>query len=122
MNSSRWKLSTETLLNLVQTGAIVTGIIFGLRELGELQKSRELDTSLKLVDVMQNEATAIGIMRLVTLPADLPQDEFQRQLGDDFNQVMLLASTFESLGILVYRREASLDLVDEMFGGVVLLA
>lgn len=122
MNSSQWKLSTETLLNLVQTGAIVIGIIFGLRELGELRKSRELDTSLKLVDIVQNEATAIGTMRLMTLPADLSQYEFQRQLGDDLNEVMLLASTFETLGILVYRRDASLELVDEMFGGVVVVA
>ena len=118
----RNRVNSKTLLNLVQTAAIVTGIIFGLRELGELRKSRELDASLKLVDVIQNEAAAIGIMRLMTLPADLPQDEFQRQVGDGLTNVMLLAYTFESLGILVYRREASLDLVDEMFGGVVILA
>ena len=119
MNGSRWKVSTETLLDLVQTAAIVTGIVFGLRELGELQKSRELDTTLKLVDVIQNEATGVGVRRLFTLPANLPEEEFQRQLGDDLDNVMLLAATFESLGIMVYRREASLDLVDEMFGGVV---
>ena len=87
MNGSRWKLSTETLLNLVQTAAIVTGIVFGLRELGELQKSRELDTTLKLVDVIQNEATGVGIRRLFTLPANLPEEEFQRHLGDDIDNV-----------------------------------
>ena len=31
-----WKLSTDTLLNPLRAAAIVTGLIFGLRELGEL--------------------------------------------------------------------------------------
>jgi hypothetical protein len=47
----------------VQTAAILTGIIFGLRELGELRKSRELDATLKLVDVIENESTGMGTRR-----------------------------------------------------------
>jgi hypothetical protein len=122
MNTTGWKPSTETFLNLVQTAAILTGIIFGLRELGELRKSRELDATLKLVDVIENESTGMGTGQLMMLPANLSEEEFERRLGDDLQYVMSLASTYETLGILVYRREVSLDLVDEMFGGVVVTA
>ena len=122
MNSTRWKLSTETLLNLVQTGAIVTGIIFGLRELGELRKSRELDATLKLVDVIESESTGIGTGRLMTLPANLSEEELERRLLGETSYLMSLASTYETLGLLVYRREVGLELVDEMFGGTVVLA
>ena len=55
MNSTRWKLNTGTLLNLFQTAAILTGMLFGLRELGELRRSRELESTLKVVDIAQNE-------------------------------------------------------------------
>ncbi len=122
MNSTQRTLSTETLLNLVQTAAIVTGIIFGLRELGELRKSRELDATLKLVDVIESESTGIGAGQLMMLPANLSEKELERRLGSDGSYLMSLASTYETLGILVYRREVSLDLVDEMFGGVVVTA
>ena len=122
MNPTRWRLSTETLLNLLQTAAILTGIIFGLRELGELRKSRELETTLALVDVFQNENTAIGIRQLSTLPANLPLDEFNRQLGEERDAVWAFGATFETLGILVHRGEVSLELVDEFFGGPAILA
>ena len=59
------KLDTARLRR--RTAPIVTGIIFGLRELGELQKSRQLDATLKLVDLIQNEAAAVAIGRLVEL-------------------------------------------------------
>ena len=120
MGVTRWKPSTETLLNLLQTAAIVTGLIFGLRELGELRKSRELESTLKLVDMMQSEAVSTGVRRLMTLPENYREEEFNRQLGDDLDNAWLVASTFESLGILVHRREVSLDLVDDFFGGIVI--
>ncbi len=122
MNATGWKLSTETLLNLLQTAAIVAGLIFGLRELGELRKSRELASTLTLVDLVQNDALNTGIWRLVALPANLPEAEFNRQLGDDLDEVWSFAMTFESLGILVHRGEVNLDLVDEFFGGMVILS
>nr|MDQ3309816.1 DUF4760 domain-containing protein [Gemmatimonadota bacterium] len=71
---------------------------------------------------VQNDALNTGIRRLVALPANLPEAEFNRQLGDDLDEVWSFAMTFESLGILVHRGEVNLDLVDEFFGGMVILS
>ena len=122
MNSTQRTLSTETLLNLLQTVAILTGMFFGLRELGELRKSRELDATLKLVDIIESESTGIGAGQLMMLPANLSEEDLERRLGDNGGYLMSLASTYETLGILVYRREVNLDLVNEMFGATVVLA
>ena len=121
MDRRRWKLSTETLLNLVQTAAIVTGILFGLRELAELRQSRELEATLRMVDVYQDEANSAALVRLTELPTNLPEEEFNRQVGEDLPPILSLAGMWESLGILVHRGDVSLSLVDEFFGGPIII-
>jgi hypothetical protein len=117
MSSTRWKPSTETLLDLLQTAAILTGIVFGLRELGELRKSRELESTLALVSLAQDESAAVAMRRLISVPANLPGDQFDQHFGSDADKVWMLTGYFECLGILVHRGEISLDLVDEFLGG-----
>jgi hypothetical protein len=121
MHSALRNLSTATLLNLVQTAAIVIGFLFGFRELGELRKSRELDATLKLVDVIESHSVGMGMGQLMTLPANLSAEELEQRLGSD-SYLMSLATTCETLGLLVHRREVNFDAVDELFGGTVVAA
>lgn len=121
MHSALRNLSTTTLLNLVQTAAIVIGFLFGFRELGELRKSRELDATLKLVDVIESHSVGMGMGQLMALPANLSEEELEQRLSSD-SYLMSLATTCETLGLLVHRREVSFDVVDELFGGTVVAA
>ena len=43
-------------------------------------------------------------------------------MGDKMDLVYSLMTTWESLGILVYRGEASLDLVDDFFSGPITIS
>jgi putative heme iron utilization protein len=57
-------------------------------------------------------------MNLVyNLPDELSKEEVENLLGKKFHLVYALMTTWESLGILVFRGEVDLDLVDEFFSG-----
>ena len=122
MPDGRWRPRTESALNLIQSAAIVLGVFFGLQQLSELERSRELAASLELVSLFQNEDVSRGILRLASLPDSTTVEDILALPPEDQDLVLGLAGTWESLGVLVYRGEVSLALADELFGGLVLLS
>ena len=57
---------------------------------------------------------------LDTLPPSLSAEEIEERLGADADRLQILMGTWESLGILVCRREVSLDLVDDFYSGSII--
>ena len=49
------------------------------------------------------------------MPDDLTKEEIEAHAGDDMRLVYALMTTWESLGVLVFRGEVSLSLVDDFF-------
>ena len=56
------------------------------------------------------------------MPDDLSKEEIEAHAGDDMHRVYALTTTWESLGVLVFRRELSLSLVDDFFSGPITIS
>ncbi len=44
------------------------------------------------------------------------------RVGEDFESVLILANTFERIGLLVYRRELPIDLVEDALTGPIIVS
>lgn len=99
--------------------ALTVGLIFGIVQLRQYKARKRWESALALVHSFQTPAFATALELLFRLPEDLSRREVEAWVGDDRTSVMLLISTWESLGILVHRGELGLDLVDDFFSGPV---
>lgn len=102
------------ILNLVSTIAIVCSMVFAGLEVRHAQQQRSRQASLRFMESIVS-ADFVQAMRLVlSMPVGLSRVEFEQRLGEATDALTFFLGTCESLGLLVFRHEIKLDLVDEM--------
>ena len=111
----------NTLLSLVTTLAILSGGIFGAIQLLQLRKQRARESALQMLNSAQTPVFMDAVHILFNISEELSKKEIEGQLGDKMNSILVMFGTFESLGYLVFRHEISLELVDNFFGGAIVL-
>lgn len=110
-------MGTESVLQLVETLAVVFALGFGLLQLRQYRSDRNREAALELLKSFQTPEFAKALHIVYELPDGLNKTEIETSAGEDFHLVYALMTTWESLGILVHRGEMSLDLVDDFFSG-----
>lgn len=113
---------SQFLLNLVSTLAIVGGLLFAGLQVRLAQKQRTRDSAIQLMQSFHTPEFVAGIVALLNLPEGLSKSELEERLGERMNDVLLLMLSFESIGILVQKREVSIELVEDFFTGPIILA
>ena len=74
----------------------------------------------ELVRSFQNPAFASALRRINSLPDGANREKIRELLGPDGEDaVFLIGLTWESIGVLVFRREVTFDLVADFFSGSV---
>jgi len=107
----------ELSLQLVQTVAVVAGIVFGLMQLRQLREQREIQAGVELLHPLQSPEMAETVLLVYGLPDDLPVENLRAHLGDKFGAVVGLLATFESLGPLVARGHVPIDMYAQFYRG-----
>src|SRR6266700_2485190 len=102
-------MDISTLANFINAIAVTAGVIFAAVQIRQYQKRRQRDAMLELVRSFQSPAFTAALRRVLYLPD-----------GDD--AVYLVSLTWESLGVLVFRREVTLYLVDDFFSGPLIIS
>jgi len=115
-------VSFNGLLSLVSTLAIVAAGVFAGMQVRQLNKARARDSALQLAHSFQTPEFVDAVNIVFDLPADLSKDEIESRLGDRLTNVLVMFGTFESLGILIYRREISISLVEDYCDGAIVAA
>lgn len=110
------------IAEIVSAVAVLVGFGFAVSELRRYRRRKARESALALVNSYQTPEFAQAIMLLVDLPQGLSRDKLEERLGNRMGLISLLMTTWESLGILVYRRELGLDLVDDFFSGPIVLS
>lgn len=112
----------NTLANLAEIlGAIVVlgGVAFAVIQIGQFRRQRLEAASVELVRSFQSA----DFNRAFTLLLDLPKASSASELGqrgaDAETQAMILSTTFESIGVLVYNRILPIEIVEQLIGGTV---
>lgn len=111
-------MTLELTLQIVQTIAVVVGVVFGLIQLYQLRVQREAQGAAEMLRSLQTTLTARAALLMYELPDNLSTMEFKAKLGeDDFAAVSSLMATFESLGPLVARGHIPIDVYADYYRG-----
>ena len=116
-------MDISNIANLSNAVAVTAGVIFAAVQIRQYQRQRKRDAMLELVRSFQSPAFTAALRRVLSLPDDAGSAKIREVLGPDGEDAVYLVSlTWESLGVLVFRREVTLDLVDDFFSGPLVLS
>lgn len=104
------------LFDLVTMIAVLVGLTFGAIELRQLRTAQEAQAILQLYQTVQTPEYVLGSDLILQLPEGLSPEQLRERLqGDDGELMQQVRLTFEGLGVMVYRRDVSIEWVDELF-------
>ena len=110
-------MSLAEIANVAAAAAVVLGVIFGVAQLRQHQGQRRREASFALMRSLQTRDMLRALTVLDALPDHLGKAELEKRLGDNVLDLHVLLGMWESLGILVYHDEVTLDRVDDFFSG-----
>src|SRR5437868_15077014 len=104
------------LLNLLQTIAILAGLIFGGIQIIQVRQAHRREAEVELArSFMTPEFTDALALVVLDMP-DSVTTEVVNSYAKDMGRVLLLAQTFEIVGILVHDGDLKLQVVDDFMG------
>lgn len=115
-------MAFSDLLSLVSTLAIVAAGVFAGMQVRQLNRQRARDSALQLSHSFQTPEFVNAVNIVFDLPEGLSKKEIENRVGDEMTNILVMFGTFESLGILIYRREIDISLVDDFCSGAIVLA
>jgi hypothetical protein len=116
-------MDIATLANLINALAVTAGVIFAAAQIRYYRQRRRRESMLELVRSFQSPAFTGALRRVMSLPDGADAQKIREVLGPDGEDAVYLVSlTWESLGVLLFRREVTLDLIDDFFSGPILLS
>src|SRR5438445_11457291 len=108
----------SNIANLINAFAVTAGVIFAAAQIRYYRHRRRRESMLELVRSFQSPAFTSALRRVLSLPDDANTKTIHELLGPDGEDAVYLVSlTWESLGILLFRRELTIDLIDDFFSG-----
>lgn len=115
-----FSLSTAAnIADIIGAGTIVTGLIFGTIQLRHHRIQQRDAIAQSLMQTFYNRDLAAAIALLQNVPDGISLVDL-RAMGSEYERAAVtVATSFETMGILVFRRMAPIDLVMDLAGGVI---
>jgi hypothetical protein len=111
-------MDVSTIANLINAIAVTAGVIFAAVQIRYYRHQRRREAMLELVKSFQSPVFTSALRRVLSLPDGADAKRIREVLGPDGEDAVYMVSlTWESLGLLVFRREVTLDLVGDFFSG-----
>ena len=116
-------MNWSVVADVVNAAAVTIGVVFAASQLFDIRRQRKRDAMLALVRSFQSGDFTTALRQINSLPDGANRAEIRATLGPDGeNQVFMIGLTFESLGVLVFRREVTMDLIDDFFSGAIVIS
>jgi hypothetical protein len=116
-------MDISTIANLINAIAVTGGLIFAGVQIRQYRERKHRETMLELVRSFQSPAFTSALRRVMSLPDGANAEKIREVLGPDGEDAVYLVSlTWESMGILLFRGEVTLDLIDDFYSGPILLS
>ena len=107
------------IAEIIGAGSIVTALVVATVQIRHYRIQQRDAVASDLMRTFHNPALADAISLLQNIPDDTSLQEL-RQLGENhINAAILIMTSFETVGLLVFRRIAPFDLVNDLVGGIV---
>ena len=114
-------MDLSNLANLINAFAVTAGVIFAAVQIRYYRRQRQREAMLELVKSFQSPAFTNALRRVLSLPDGADAKKIHKVLGPEGEDAVYMVSlTWESLGLLVFRREVTLDLVGDFFSGPII--
>ena len=110
------------IAEIVSAIAVLIGFGFAISEVRRYRSQKIRESALELVKSYQTMDFAVAITRLIDLPEGLSKQQIENHMGEDTRYIALLMTTWESLGVLTFRQEVTLDLLDDFYSGPIVLS
>lgn len=115
-------MQLPVIISAITCSAIILSVVFMWMQIQAMKKQRERESELLLARSFQTPEFMKAMGLVMHLPEGLSKKEVEEKVGDKIELVLLWLGTWESLGILVFRHEISMDLLDDFFSGPVIIS
>jgi hypothetical protein len=116
-------MDISTIANLINAFAVTAGLIFAATQIRYYRQRRRRDAMIELVRSFQNPSFTSAFRRVLSLPDDATTEQIREKLGPDGEEIVYLVTlTWESLGVMLFRGEVTIDLIDDFFSGPILIS
>src|SRR5207248_49560 len=116
------EVDISTLANLINAIAVTAGVIFAATQIRYYRQRRRRDDA-RVGPLVSESGVYERAAPLLSLPDGADAQKIREVLGPDGEDaVYLVALTWESIGVLLFRRELTLDLIDDFFSGPIVLS
>jgi Domain of unknown function (DUF4760) len=116
------RMELALIFQIISTTAVLLGILFGLLNLRNFQMMRKREAAILMLNSFQTNEFVRGLLVVFDLPGNVTKAKIDKLPKEDYLALYIVLGTWERLGILVHRREISLDLVDDAFSGTILVS
>jgi len=115
-------LSLSTMANIAEiigAGSIVTGLVFGWFQIRHFRAQQRDAVAINLMQTFYSNDLAEAIALLQPLPDGISLEEL-RSMGNEYvKAAVTITTSFETMGLLVFKGIATMDLVLDLAGGIV---
>lgn len=113
-------MDINSIFSLVSTLAIIVGLFFAGVQLRKMNEQRVREYATQLLQSFQTLEFQSAAKIVFELPEGLSKKEIEERLGDKLINVLALFGIFESLGLLICRREVDILLVEDFISGLII--
>jgi hypothetical protein len=116
-------MEISTIANLINAIAVTAGVIFAATQVREFRAQRRRQSMYTLVQTFQSADFAKALRRIFELPDDLDRAAIRAKVGPEGEDaIYFVSTTWETIGVLVFQKELTLDLVDDFFSGPIIIS
>jgi hypothetical protein len=116
-------MDLSTIANLINAFAVTAGVIFAATQIRDYRRQRKRDSMLSLVRSFQSPTFAKALRRVVELPDNASAEEIRKILGRDGEDLIVhVSATWETIGVLLFHEELTIDIIDDFFSGPILIS
>ena len=115
-------MDISTIANLINAFAVTAGVIFAVVQIREFRRQRRRQSMYTLVQTFQSADFAKALHLIMELPDNLDRAAIRAKVGPEGEAaIYFVTTTWETIGVLVFQKELTLDLVDDFFSGPIVL-
>jgi hypothetical protein len=115
-------MTLEAFFQMIEAAAVVIAVGFAIVQVRQHERRQARESAMELLHSFQTPDFARALTLVYAMPDGLSKAQIEQRLGDDLHLVYAMTTTWESVGVLVFRREISLNLVDDFFSGPVTIS
>ena len=115
-------MDNSLIFEIISIAVIIIGVGVGLMTLRQYHLARKREAASMLLSTYQSTEFFSGLTRIFNLDEGMSKASVDEAFAKDIELLYLVMSTWESIGILLYNREITIDMVDKAHSGPILMS